>query len=312
MKAVICTSYGPPEVLTFEEVEKPVPKEDEILVKIIAATVHIGDTKVRRLAPGMSPAADFFYRIMMRLVVGFSAPRRKILGMEFAGIVEGKGNSVTRFKVGDKVFASTEFNFGAHAEYISIKENSIVAHMPSYMSFEEAAPVSNAGLTVLHNIRKGKIKKGDKVLIYGASGSLGTYAVQMAKHLGAEVTGVCSGGNTEMVKSIGADYVIDYTKEDFTSSGIKYDFIFDTVGKIPSSKRKTALKENGIFLSALSLSSAIKLKLEDFLALSEMCESARFKTVIDRVYPFEEIIEAHRYVDKGHKKGNVVITIGRS
>lgn len=311
MKAAICTKYGAPEVIRIEEVEKPVPKENEILIKVITATVHIGDTKVRRLEPGAGPAADFFYRFMMRLVVGFNAPRKKILGMELAGLVEKTGRDVKRFKTGDKVFASTEFNFGAHSEYICIRENGIVAHMPDYMSFEEAAPVSNAGLTVLYNLRKGNIKKGDKVLIYGASGSLGTYAVQMAKYFGAVVTGVCSTGNLEMVKSLGADYVIDYTKEDFTLSGIKYDFIFDTVGKIPQSKRKTALTGNGIFLSALSLSSAIKLKLEDLLALKELCEKARLKTVIDRIYPFDEIAEAHRYVDKGHKKGNVVITVSR-
>ncbi len=312
MKAAICTKYGAPEVIRIEEIEKPAPSENEILIKIIAATVHIGDTKVRRLEPGMGPVTDFFYRFMMRLIVGFNAPRKKILGMELAGLVERTGSNVTRFKIGDKVFASTEFNFGAHTEYICMKENGIVAHIPNYMSLEEAAPVSNAGLTVLYNLRKGNIKQGDKVLIYGASGSLGTYAVQMAKYFGAVVTGVCSTGNTEMVKSIGADYVIDYTKEDFTFSGIKYDFIFDTVGKIPASKRKAALTADGKFLSALSLSSAIKLKLEDLLALKEICEAAKIKTVIDRVYPLEEIIEAHRYVDKGHKKGNVVITVGKS
>jgi len=246
MKAVICTKYGPPEVLKMVDVEKPFPKDNELLVKIRATTAHIGDTKIRRLEPGMGPIKDFFFKFMMRIIVGFNGPRKKILGMELAGDVEAIGKNVTRFKIGDPVFASTEFRFGTYAQYCCISENRIVAIKPTNMSYEEAAPLSNAGLTALINLRKANIQPDQKVLIYGASGSVGTYAVQIAKHFGAEVTGVCSTTNLEMVKSIGADKVIDYTKEDFTQRSETYDLIFDAVGKIKSSKRKKSLTKSGI------------------------------------------------------------------
>lgn len=309
MKAVICTKYGPPEVLQIKEVEKPSPKPDEVLVKILATTVHIGDTKIRRFEPGLGPVKDFFFRPIMRVIVGFTGPRKKILGMELSGEIEAIGKDVTLFKVGDSVFASTEFRFGTYAQYCCIPEKGILAIKPPNMTHEEAAPVSNGGITALIHLRKANIRKDQKVLIYGASGSVGTYAIQIAKNNGAEVTAVCSTSNLELVKSLGADKVIDYTKKDFTQSGETYDVIYDAVGKIESSKRNKSLKKSGLYLNVLTMSGNIKLKIEDLYHLKELCESAKLRTVIDRIYPIEEIVEAHRYVDKGHKKGNVVITI---
>ncbi len=312
MKAVICTKYGPPEVLQFQDVEKPFPKDNEVLIKVNATTVHIGDTKIRRFEPGLGPVKDFFFKPLMRIIVGFKGPRKKILGMELAGDIEAVGKDVTLFKVGDPVFASTEFRFGTYAQYCCIPEDGILAIKPTNMSYEEAAPISNGGLTALINLRKANIQKGQKVLIYGASGSVGTYAIQLAKHFEAEVTGVCSTANLEMVKSLGADKLIDYTQEDFTQSGDAYDVIFDAVGKIASSKRKNSLTKSGIYISAFDLSGNIKLKVQDLIFLKELCEAGKLKSVIDTCYPFEQIVEAHRYVDKGHKKGNVVITVGHN
>jgi NADPH:quinone reductase-like Zn-dependent oxidoreductase len=307
MKAVICTRYGPPEVLQIKEVEKPFPQDNEVLIKVHSTTVHIGDTKIRRLAPGLGPVKDFFFKPMMRLIVGFKGPRKKILGMELAGEIEAVGKDVTQFKIGDSVFASTEFEFGAYAEYHCMPEKGILAIKPSNMSFDEAATVPNGALTALLFLRKSSIQKGQKVLIYGASGSVGTFAIQLAKYFGAEVTGVCSTGNIEMVKSLGADNVIDYTQEDFTQHSVVYDVIFDAVGKIATSNSKKCLTKSGIYLNVLSLTSNFKLKVEDLIFLKELCEAGKLRTVIDKRYPMAEIVEAHRYVDKGHKRGNVVI-----
>ncbi len=308
MKAIVCSKYGPPEVLELNEVEKPIPKSNEVLIRVIATTVHIGDTKVRRLEPGLGTLKDLFFKPMMRIMIGFKGPRKKILGMELAGEIEAIGQNVTLFKVGDPVFASTEFEFGAYVEYRCMAEDGVIAIKPTNMSYEEAAPLSNGGLTALLNLRKAKIQKGQKVLIYGASGSVGTFAIQLAKHFGAEVTGVCSTANLDLVKSLGADNVIDYTQEDFTKSGKTYDIIFDAVGKIASSKRKKSLVKSGTYLNVLSLSSNFKLKVEDLVLLKDLCEAGKLRSVIDKRYSMTQIVEAHRYVDKGHKKGNVIIT----
>ena len=310
MIAIICTKYGPPEVLKMMEVAKPVPKDNEVLIKVNATTVHIGDTKIRRLEPGLGPIKDFFFKPIMRIIVGFKGPRKQILGMELAGDIEAVGTNVTLFKVGDPVFASTEFRFGTYAQYCCMPEDGALAIKPTNMSYEEAAPVSNAGLTALISLRKANIQKGQKVLIYGASGSVGTYAIQIAKYFGAEVTGVCSSVNLPMVKSLGADTLIDYTQKDFTQSGETYDVIFDAVGKIAASKRKISLTKSGVYLSAFDLSGNILLKAKDLMYLKELCEAGMLRSVIDKRYPMEQIVEAHRYVDKGHKKGNVVITVG--
>ncbi|HNY45143.1 MAG TPA: NAD(P)-dependent alcohol dehydrogenase [Bacteroidales bacterium] len=303
MKAVIFRKYGTPEVLKIVEVAKPTPKDNEVLIKIFATTVHIGDTRIRKADP-----------FLVRLVFGLFKPKKNlILGMEISGEVETIGKNVKSFKVGDKVFAYTGFKFGGYAEYICLPEKSksfsrkgLLALNPQKLSFEEAATVPAGGLTALKNLQKANISKGQKILINGASGSLGTFAIQLAKYYGGEITAVCSERNFELVKSIGADKVIDYTKEDFTKCNEKYDIVYDAVMKSTKAKCKSILKENGVFLNNTQLPKA---KEEDLLFLKDLIESDNMKPVIDRVYSIEQIVEAHEYVDKGHKKGNVVITI---
>jgi len=308
MRAIICTKYGEPEVLQLQEVRKPSHKNNELLIKIHATTIHIGDTKIRGFKPGMG-MLDLIVKPMMRIMIGFWGPRRKILGMDLAGVVEAVGKDATRFKVGDEVFGSSEMKFGTYAEYICLEENDILSKKPNNMNFHEAAPVTNGGLTALYILKKAEIKEGHKILIYGASGSVGTYAVQLAKYFGAKVTGVCSTVNVEMVKSLGTKSVIDYKQEDFTTNGEHYDIILDAVGKLTHAQCKKSLTKQGIYLNVLRATDALKLKVKDLEYLKAIIEAGQLKSVIDRTYPLEEMVEAHRYVDMGHKKGNVTIKI---
>lgn len=306
MKAIIYTEYGPPEVLRVADIPKPTPRDNEVLVKIIATTVTIGDTIMRSLnipVPG-------WQKVMARLYLGWNKPKRPILGMELSGEIEAIGRKVTRFQPGDSVFVSTfAVNFGGYAEYKCLPENVVLALKPANLTYTEAAAAPGAGMTALQCLKKGKIQPGQKILVYGASGAVGTNAIQIASHhFGADVTGVCSTSNLELVTSLGANQVIDYTRQDFTQSGVTYDVIFDAVGKLAPAQGKKALKPAGIYINVHTDSDGGN-KLKNLLQLKELIEACKLKPAIDRVYTFEQIVEAHRYVEQGHKKGNVVIII---
>jgi len=326
MKAIVWTEYGSPEVLQLTEVEKPAPKVDEVLIKIHATTVTAGDCEMRKLK------IPLLFRLPMRIYVGYRKPHRiPILGQELSGEIESVGKDVTYFRPGDQVFATTGFDFGAYAEYICLPgapKIAVLAIKPANMSYEEAAAVPVGGLEALHFLRKGNIQRGEKVLINGAGGSIGTFAVQLARYFGAEVTAVDSTGKLDMLRSIGADHVIDYTQEDFTRSGETYAAIFDVIGKSSFSRSLRSLKENGRYLLVnpglsqmargrwASLTSSKKVilgaadqKAEDLIFLKELIEAGKIISVIDRRYPLEQTAEAHRFVETGNKKGNVVIIL---
>jgi NADPH:quinone reductase-like Zn-dependent oxidoreductase len=326
MKAIVWTAYGQPEVLQLEEVEKPTPKANEVLIRIHATTVTAGDCEARNLK------FPILFRLLMQMYVGLRKPKRiTILGQELAGEIEAIGKDVKRFKAGDQVFGTTGLGFGAYAEYICLPEKSamgVLATKPANMTYAEAAAVPTGGLEALHFIRKGNIQRGERVLIIGAGGSIGSFAVQLAKYFGAEVTGVDSSGKLNMLRTIGADHVIDYTQEEITKHAETYDVIFDVMGKSSFSGSLRSLKQNGRYLlgnagllhmvrgqwtsirsSKKVIIGAANQKNEDLLFLKALIEAGKIKSVIDRRYPLEQTAEGHRYVDTGQKKGNVVITV---
>ena len=319
MRAIIYTEYGPPEVAKLMEVEKPTPKEKEVLIKIFATTVNRTDCGFR--------SAEYF---IVRFFSGLLRPKNKTLGNEFAGQIEAIGKNVTSFKVGDKVFGYNDIKFGAHAEYMIMAENEAITTMPKNLTYEEAAPITEGGHYALCNLRAAKIKSGQKILINGATGAIGSAAVQLAKYFGAEVTGVCDTKNVELIKSLGADAVIDYTKQDFTKTNQTFDIIFDAVGKSAFRQCKPILNKRGIYMSTelgknsenifLALTTPLlggkkvlfpipTITKEDVVFLKELVETGKYKPVIDRRYTLKQIVEAYKYVETGQKTGNVLITL---
>lgn len=313
MRAAICQAYGDPEVLQLQDVDKPVPEDDEVRIKVHATSVHRGDVRIR------SFDVPFGQRFLARLVLGFRRPKNPILGMELSGEIESVGKDVTAFKAGDEVFAFTGWGLGAYAEYkcmrarpkkSAAKDGKLAMKPANVTHAEAAAGLATGAFTALSLLKKANIQSGQAVLIYGASGSVGSYATQLAKSFGAEVTGVCSTANLELVKSLGADKVIDYTAQDFTEGQESYDVVFDAVGKLSAANGKRALKKGGVYLDVNKDSdSADAGPMEDLDLIVELVEQGKLRAVIDRTYPLQDIVEAHRYVDKGHKKGNVVVTV---
>jgi NADPH:quinone reductase-like Zn-dependent oxidoreductase len=323
MRAAVFTEYGPPDVLQIKDVEKPIPKDKEVLVRIHATTVCAADWRIRKADP-----------FVVRFMIGLLRPKIHILGMEFAGTIESVGQAVTRFAAGDQVFGATGFKFGAHAEYACLPESGTLAIKPVNMTFEQAAAVFFGGFTALHFLKKAKIQAGQKALIYGASGSVGVFAVQLAKHFGAHVTAVCSTANLDLVKSLGADQVLDYTREDFSKAGRVYDMVFDAVGYSGYTRSLKSLKRGGFYLRAggsgrvLSMlgdtlrgmwisstgtarvvGGVARADAGDVSFLKQLIEAGEIRTVIDRRYSLDQIAEAHRYAEAGHKKGHVVIVL---
>jgi NADPH:quinone reductase-like Zn-dependent oxidoreductase len=333
MKAIVYTKYGPPDVLELKEVEKPTPKDNEVLIRVYATTVNYGDLLARNFR-NTSPGEfhmPFLFWLLARLDFGLSQPRKNILGSEFGGEIESVSKDVKRFRKGDQVFGYRGQSMGAYAEYLCMPEDGMVALKPANMTFEEAAVVPYGAIMALNLLRKVNIQPGQKVLVNGASGGIGSAAVQLARYFGAEVTAVCGTPRLEFVKSLGADKVIDYTQEDFTQSGETYDLIFDILGKSSFSRCKSALKQNGRYLLAsFKLKQLLQMlwtgvigskkvicalspeRAEDLTFIKELVEAGKIKSVIDRRYPLEQIAEAHRYVETGHKKGHVVITVAHS
>ena len=330
MKAILYTEYGPPDVLQLKEVKKPAPKDNEILIRIYAVSVKYGDTLARNFRD-ISPSKfnmPFIFWLPARMAFGFNKPKINTLGSEFAGKIEAVGKDVKLFKVGDQVFGYRGMSMGANAEYLCMPEDGLVALKPANMTYAEAATVPGGALTALNLLRVVNIQPGQKVLINGASGSIGSAAVQLVKYFGAEVTGVCGTPRLDFVKSLGADQIIDYTQADFTQNGETYDLIFDILGKSSFAQCKNSLKPNGIYLLAsFKLKQLFQMlwtskigdkkvicalsneKIADLLFIKELVEAGNIKSVIDRRYPLEQTADAHRYVETGHKKGNVIITV---
>ncbi|MGA8426836.1 MAG: NAD(P)-dependent alcohol dehydrogenase [Candidatus Dormiibacterota bacterium] len=319
MRAVVHDRYGPPEVLRLEDVERPVPKDDEVLVRIHATTVSRTDCALRGGEPFMS-----------RLVTGLMRPKRKILGSDLAGEVDQVGAAVTEFEVGDHVFGINPWKFGAHAEFLCMRANAALAQMPASMSFEDAAAVCDGAILALNCLRPADLRNGQRILIYGASGSIGTAGVQLARHFGADVTAVCNTKNVELARSLGADEVIDYTQEDFTQNGQSYDAILDAVGNLSFKRCRGSLKRGGVYLATDGLRNLVltlwttrvgdkrvrfsippRFNKEDVVLLRELIEAGKYRAVIDRRYPLEQVVEANRYVETKQKTGNVVLTVDR-
>jgi len=324
LRAVVYHRYGPPDVLRLEDVERPVPEEDEILVKVHATTVNRLDCHTREANRSSGLAISF----VSRLVSGLGRPRQPILGSEFAGEVEAAGAAVSEFAVGDHVFGTTSLRFGAYAEFVAVPESARIAQIPAGISFEEAAPATDGALNALTCLKQAELRKGRSILVFGASGAIGTAGVQLARHFGADVTAVCSTKNVDLVRSLGADRVIDYTQEDFTQNGETYDVIFDAVGKHSFGRCKASLNSGGLYLATDGLENLLlalwtsrsgdkkvifqippKQTKQDVQFLKKLIEAGKYRPVIDRTYPLEDVVEATRYVETEQKTGNVVLTV---